>query len=212
MAVRLLRSTALLGLITPLWFGLLVIVLGQLQPGYSHRDQYISELGAAGAPHAGWLNYLGIFWFGLALLVFIPAFYRLVQPGRRARVACALLALTGIGLLLLAQFPCDAGCSLVNPSITAQVHNTAAISTFIAMIAVTATLGVRSFSGGHSDVYYRFCLLIAFLLTLCFIKIMLMGYQVPYAGLFQRVFIGLFSLWLMVTAWLVWQGIGRQQD
>ncbi len=186
----------------PVVFAAVVMVVADAQPGYSHLHQYISELGAAGEINAFWLNYLGIFWFGLSLVVFVPAFYQLIRPGARALAVCGALALTGIGFMVLAVFPCDVGCSLNNPSSVAQVHNNVAVACFVLMIAVTGILGVRRVTGYQPAIYYSFCLLVTVLLVFGFIKISLMGYQGPYIGLFQRLFIGTFCIWLMCTAWL----------
>lgn len=197
-----LQFSAICALTSPIIFATVVCVIANLQPGYSHIHQYISELGALGEANALRLNYLGIFWFGLSLIIFIPAFYQLIRPGSRASAVCGLLILTGIGFMVLAVYPCDVGCSLNNLSLTAQIHNNAAIMSFVLMIAVTGTLSVRRFSGHQPAVYYAFCLVITVLLAFIFIKIMLVGYQGAYAGLFQRLFIGVFSVWLIGSAWL----------
>lgn len=197
-----LQLSALCGLIAPVVFVIVVLVLAGAQPGYSHLHQYISELGAIGEINAVWVNYLGIFWFGLSLILFAPAFYQLIRPGKRASTVCGALVLTGIGFIVLAVSPCDAGCSLNSPSLMAQIHNNAAIICFVLMISVTGVLSVRRVTGYQPTFYYSFCLIMTVLLVFSFIKINLIGYQGPYAGLFQRLFIGIFSIWLICTAWL----------
>ena len=81
------------------------IVGGALEPGYSHVEQGVSELGAHGAPHP-WLANAGIAAFGLSLAAIGLAVFPLL-PGRPAsRVALALFvgaaaAIVGVALIRL---------------------------------------------------------------------------------------------------------------
>lgn len=209
MTSRLAKFSAWLALIIPLWFALLVAVIGGMQPDYSHRDQYISELGASGAPYAAWINYPGILVFGLTLVAFAPALYQWARPGIAGWLTAGLLWMTGMGFVLLGLYPCDAGCSLENLSDTAQIHNQAAILTFSLAIAVTGILGTRCLTGRRPRALYIFSLLASAILAAVFAWMLGSGYQTPWSGFRQRVFLGLFSIWLMWLAWTVLQA-GRQ--
>ncbi len=50
---RLITLSAVAGLIGPIFFAIIVIVLGYLWTGYNHVTQAISELGATNAPNMG---------------------------------------------------------------------------------------------------------------------------------------------------------------
>ena len=62
----------------PLRLGL-ILLLGSLDPEYSHMRDYISELGARGAPSAVLMNVIGTVLVGVLLGVFSLALYRPVN-------------------------------------------------------------------------------------------------------------------------------------
>lgn len=101
----------------------MVVVVGALTPGYSHVAQYISELGARGAPQE-WLFRLGGFVpAGLALLGFCLLAHRLLPRSHRTTWALLGLAVYAAGYLVAAGFPCDLGCRPAHPSASQLIHN-----------------------------------------------------------------------------------------
>ncbi len=111
-----------LGVAAALWVPAAALVAGLAWPGYSHRSQFISELGARGAPHGELFSMAGFLPAGMLLLAFA------VEAGKRlARGPVAVLAFVGLGLYALgyvvaAFFRCDPGCALENPSPEQVVH------------------------------------------------------------------------------------------
>jgi hypothetical protein len=83
------------------------VLCGTLRPGYSHAAQFISELGAAGTPHAALMNLGG----------FIPS--------------GLLIGIFGAGLALAGGFPCAPGC----PQDAPTAHDGLSIAAFLAAIA-----------------------------------------------------------------------------
>lgn len=111
-------SAASLGVMT-----LIVIVAGVLTPGYSHVSQFISELGATGAPQEGLVRFAGFLPAGLLLLAFC-VLGLCVLPRSPALVAGLLgLAVYAMGYLVAAGFPCDLGCHSAEPSTSQLIHN-----------------------------------------------------------------------------------------
>lgn len=96
--------------------------LASLQPGYDPARQYISELGAVGAPNALVTNWLGF--FPAALSVFMVMGYFLVSPVQKLamRIGASLCLGIGTGYLGAAVFPCDAGCPATG-SFSQSIHN-----------------------------------------------------------------------------------------
>lgn len=80
------------------------IVAGALEPGYSHADRTVSELGARGAEHplianAGLVVYaLAFVALGLALLAVLPS-----------RLAAGLFVASGVAMVVAALVPLDCG-------------------------------------------------------------------------------------------------------
>jgi hypothetical membrane protein len=102
------RSALGVGALVPvLYFGTQVIV-GALNPDYDFLTQVASDLGASGAPHAGWFN-AGALLTGVAALVTTSGL--LTAPVQtRARhfllAACALAILsTGLAAIAAGAFP-----------------------------------------------------------------------------------------------------------
>lgn len=82
------------------------LIAGALEPGYSHIEQYVSELGADGAENPGIVN-AGIFVLGLSFVALAFA-VRPVLPRRAASdVAVAALVLMGLGFVASALLPLD---------------------------------------------------------------------------------------------------------
>ena len=63
------------GIASPLILGLAVFVGGWQYPGYSHVSQFISELGATGAPSPSILNFGGLIPAGALTVAFALAMY-----------------------------------------------------------------------------------------------------------------------------------------
>lgn len=82
------------------------IVGGALEPGYSHVEQYISELGADDAAHPLLMN-AGILVLGLGVAALGPALLATLPRRRAARVAAALFFGAGIAIAIGGIFNLD---------------------------------------------------------------------------------------------------------
>ncbi len=102
---------------------LLVAVGGALTPGYSHTSQFISELGARGAPQEWGVRLAGFLPAGLLLLAFCWFAGAALPRSIGTTLGLAGLALYAAGYLVAAAFPCDPGCRPEFPSTSQLVHN-----------------------------------------------------------------------------------------
>ena len=100
-----------------------VVWAAALTPGYSHVSQFISELGARGAPYELWVRHAGFLPAGLLLLTFSALASRAVPRSRPVSLSFFGLALFAAGYLVAAAFPCDAGCRPSEPSASQLIHN-----------------------------------------------------------------------------------------
>ena len=87
------------------------IVAGGLQPGYSHADQAISELGARNAAHP-WVMNAGFVVLGLAIAALGVALLAVLPDRPASRVAAALFALAGVAMALNGVFQLDCGLTV----------------------------------------------------------------------------------------------------
>jgi hypothetical protein len=111
------------GVLGALWMLAMVIAGGATYPGYSHVAQYISELGANGAPQ-GW----AVSWFGfLPVGILISAFALFAWLAAPRSVLSGIgfvgVLLFSIGYIAATFFRCDYGCRPEEPSSSQMMHN-----------------------------------------------------------------------------------------
>ncbi len=117
-------------------------IIGVLDPGYIAQAQYLSELGAAGAPYAGFMNYgvflpVGVLW---TIAVFCLG---MVAPKGPLLFAGAFLLLgTSVSYLGASFFHCDAGCP-VDGSQSQAMHNLLGVVGYLANPFAFALLAVH---------------------------------------------------------------------
>lgn len=116
---RLAFACAVLGLLVLLGAA---VAGGLATPGYDHARQYLSELGATGAATGPAVSAAFIVSGGLQAVFWLLCI-RLLPGSRLAAAGFGLSALNGLGLLAGGVFPCDAGCSLQDPSLSAVLHD-----------------------------------------------------------------------------------------
>lgn len=98
------------------------LVFGAMTPGYRLASQYISELGASGAPY-GPIVSLGTFLpAGVLFVLTCLALADTLPRTRAVRLGLRLVALIGVSWIVAALAPCDAGCP-VEGSPRQAVHN-----------------------------------------------------------------------------------------
>jgi len=108
--------------------GIAVVVLGTLLagmrfPGYSHARQYISELGARGAPDGVWVTWGMFLPAGLLLTAFAWQASRRLPCSVGARMGLAGVALYAFGYLASVPFRCAAGCRADVADLQQALHN-----------------------------------------------------------------------------------------
>ena len=101
------------------------VVFGRRWPGYSPTRDFISELGAKGAPDAATVNLT----FLLAGVLFVATCAALAR--RRGAVALSLVSLVGWSYVVVAFAPCDAGCP-AEGSATQALHNAVGALSYLA--------------------------------------------------------------------------------
>lgn len=127
-------------------FGLLVpMVVGGLTADYDARAQYISELGALGAPAAAAVNF-GVF-LPTSLLVLVTVVWLARTLRRDLRLPVLLLLGVAVGNLGAVLFPCDAGCP-VEGTPRQGLHNLIGLLQYLSGGIALVWLGRRAARGG----------------------------------------------------------------
>jgi len=189
------RWFALSGPAGPVLFAAVVVICAAMRPGYSHVDQFISELGASGTPNALVMNAAGFLPTGTLIVVFGLSLVALL-PGRPVfRVSGVLVGLFGLGLLTAGLVPCAPGCPQDPPSL----HDGISVAGFIsALVGIGAcAYGFRSTPRWQRLWFYSavssgigLCILVALASSLDSRSL---------TGLWQRLLAGTLFLWCAVV-------------
>ena len=191
------KLLALCGIIGPISYAIMVVVLGSLWTGYNHVTQSMSELGAVGAPHAIYMNTMGFPLLGALLIAFSLGLYRNVRKGKSTKIGCSLIATSGFALIMTGVFPCDAGC--VDVTNTGTTHSVfATISALVMMVTPLVLLpALGNDIRWHNYTY--FSLVVG--LIVCVLSAVY-GFHLVRVdeGLMQRLSMGMALFWIEIMA------------
>ena len=184
------------GIIGPVSYTIVVVVLGLLWPGYSHVTQAISELGGVGAPSAIIMNTAGFALTGILIIVFAVGLYYGLDKGSGSKVGPALVAVYGLGMFGVAFFPWDK----VNlASFTSTMHSLIGWPQLIGLTLGLLVLAHTFKNDLRWNNYWVYTLSTG-LLTAVFIVIYVFIGVEGYMGVLQRIIIGAQLLWIEIVA------------
>jgi hypothetical protein len=141
LTAKLAFTTGVLGALVVL---LLVLLGGATFPNYSPLSQFISELGARGAPHGRLVSLAGFLPAGMLLGSFGVFASQVLPSSRVTLLGLAGIAYYALGYGVAAFFPCDPGCRPVEPSFSQAVHNLVGGTSYFAGAAALIALGVQA--------------------------------------------------------------------
>lgn len=175
-----------------------VVVGGYVTPGYSHSLQFISELGAKGAPYEWWIRAGGFLPAGILLLIFCMQAFVLLPRSLLSTLGLFGIAMFAAGYVVAAFFPCDPGCRPANPSTFQFIHNVGGlVGYFLAPGSLfVLALAARKWSGASGLVIFGYvtsCVALVGLLTL--------SPASDFVGYSQR------ALEISVLSWVVMLGV-----
>ena len=199
------------GMIASIGDFIVTFILGFLYPGYSFIHQTESYLGTADSPVALYMNMWGII-FCILLLIYSWGLKKTIfRKGKWQALTVWLVAVygacegAGSGI-----FPYDhIGQGLSNSAILHDVFG-AAGGLSVALIPIA---GAKIFSKASHPTLHRYSRF-SFVAGLVLITIFLLskGDVLPYKGLWQRIFILNYHLYLVVVSFCMLNGIGWKPD
>ncbi len=178
-------------------YAALDVLAQSLPPHYSPISQAESDLAVGPYGYVMTINFVLRGLMGLAFLLGLAGTTRLV---REARVGTALVAVWGVGALLLAAFPTDVGPPL---TVHGAIHIVVAFLAFaggsigelLLSLHFREEARLRGWATGATAVS-----VLAIVMMLVYFTGDKIHRVAPFSGLLERVFIGLVLLWMLVTA------------
>lgn len=182
------------GIVVPLiYFGALVFVPLLLYPGYNHRTQYASELGAATAPHPAVFNFaiiacgLSAILGGLGIALAIRRRYQSKVAGALAGVS---ISLWGVAIVMAGLFP-----------MPNELHGAFGLATILHLAPLFALIAVWS----DAELAWLKWLLAAVFVVSGVLFAIMMGFgsmvRVADVGYWQRSYTLSSIPWIAVLAW-----------
>lgn len=184
------------GILGPVFYFLLLTILGLLWNGYNPVSTGMSEIGAVDSPFKNIMNYLGFSLLGLSIMVFSFGFKSYFKKSIPKTITFLLLLGGGFFMFLVGFFPCDPQC--IDVTITGKIHSmTSTITAILTSLSVIVSANPISMRWGKKWGYGSFCLGI---LSLSAGPLMFIKFLNSYTGLIQRMGIGFSLLWIFVVA------------
>ena len=192
---------ALGGMAGPIVFSMAVVILGFLEPEYSHIEQAVSALGDVGSTNP-LLQTMNFILFGLLELGLALGLYTGMNDSQGRRRGYISLGFFGIGLIATGVFPADEGGVAV--TFSGQMHDLAAAVAFLGAILAIFLIREEMKKDERWSDLSRYSLITG---IIAFSLLILFGSQIsntnaPFhdaSGLLQRLLIVSLFQWFFVT-------------
>jgi len=188
---------AFCGVIAPILFTSVVLILGFIQPEYNHVTQYMSEFGAVDAPYALIMNTVGVPLLGLLIIAFAFALDRGVNNGKGSKIGPLLIGISGVSFVLCGIFRCDPDCIPI--STVGIIHGYMCFIAQFALIFAPFFMFHRLARDDRWRNYHIYSLVIAVIALFMAIVYKFHGSD-DLVGIFQRISFGVPLLWVEIMA------------
>lgn len=189
-----------IGVVAPILRHIVIYSIGLATPGYSGLRDFLSELGAIGAPYAVIMNVFGISLIGLLMICFAVGLFGCLSPLTGGRSSAVLIGLSGIAFILIGLFPCDPGCTMTQPSPRMIIHLLAGLTALGFEIAAPLAFGLSAFRKRTQQPLRWAALSIGSIGIVSFIILVIQTDSTQYPGLVQRIIQASGDIWLLVVA------------
>jgi len=187
------------GIVAPILYVITVIVGAALRPDYSHIVNAVSELLSNGAPNKAILDVIFNV-YGALLLAFAIGGYSILKNGPRpCRIAMGIFIVIQILSFSWGFFPMDPMGT--EATFAGTMHNILGGIVVLATITMPLLMGLGLRREAGFQTYASYALVtsaIIFVSGLTAVILAGQGFQV--FGLFERITIGSYEVWIFVTA------------
>jgi len=190
------KLLAVCGIAGPVIYTIVIVVLGSLEPNYSHLSQTMSELGAADARYSIVMNTAGIPLLGILIIAFATGLDRDISANRFSKFGPAFLAVSGLCLIIIGFFPCDTGDDM---TFSGRTHNALAIAATVTMILSLLSFSPRLRVDERWRNYFTYTMCTV-LVTLVFAALYAFHVFESWEGALQRISMAVPLIWIEVMS------------
>lgn len=190
----------LIGIIGPIFYFVLLTILGLLWEGYDPISTGMSEIGALDSPFRHIMNYLGFSLLGITIVLFSFGLRSYFGKGLLMRIAHILLLLGGGVMFLVGFLPCDSNC--IDVTQTGRLHSLTSTIT-----AILIPLGLMTCANPISKKWNKKWGYTSFymgMLSMAGGPIMFIENMDNYTGLIQRLGLGFSLLWIVLVSFKIY--------
>lgn len=201
--MRVIDYLLLCGALAPLWMLIGVYAGGRLYPGYSHRQQAMSELGARERPTTVIHPFINNYPIGLLFSASGLGVMLLFHDQRLAHIGGILLLVHGLSHIVTGIFPCDAdlGAGSGGGSTEQKIHGVAGLVMFFALWSACV---LWIFVGTPAGMAFRTYSLVSAVASMVSLGFMARSLRTGRdMGLHQRISYGILAVWSAVLALLL---------
>jgi len=177
----------------------LTLLGGAFYPGYSHTSQYISELGARGAPHEWLVRWVGFLPAGILQLLFVVTAFKVLPRSVLTTFGLLGIAIYAFGYVAAAVYPLDGG-HRSQPSASQVIHNLVGVSGYLLAPLSLAVLAWRARRWPHAGNLPVAGLLAA---IMAFLGLLFLSSEFRYVGVSQRVLELSVLVWTVMCGWYI---------
>ncbi len=196
MSDRYQRFLAICGIIAPIIFIIIVMIASLLRPDYSHLINFVSELGAVGAPYAI-IQRINFVLTGILIVAFTFGLHRGIGDGKGSIIGPLLVAIFGLSAVMSGIFSTD----IIQPgSFSDIMHSMSSAIGSVAAIIAFFIISERL----EKDILWRPYRTFSIVIAIVAIIVSVAGVGILGAvgtpGLGQRFFLAVLFLWIEVMA------------
>lgn len=183
-----------------LWIVIGVLIAANKYPGYNHKMQFLSELGASGSPTQKLSPRVNN--FPLAILFFLFGFYLygLVSGSLNFKLMGLCIIAHGVGTFVAGVFPMDADPFTKEPSRSGKIHALAGMIMFLSLLLAPVIGLFNTFLDSGFKVFSGVCIVLTLYISVRLARAFSTRGTV---GLYQRLSYAVQLLWLSCLSCLV---------
>lgn len=188
------------GIAAPILRQLAINITTIFSPGYSLVSDFLSELGAQGAPHALFFNFFGIILVGIFTLFGAVGLYYLLKEVAGGQLISLLYIFSGTGFVLLGFFPCPDGCLPDIGNSQMKMHMLAGTLGLGTQVWAPLAFALIGFANGLKNSERITAFILGLFGVTAYIYLVFFYQDIAFAGLLQRLVQLSADLWLLIIS------------